>query len=240
MSLIYGYVKLFKSLNVAYGNDLRVYIHLLLNAGYKVNKLDDITLQPGQLLTSYQAISESLNITRKQVIVAVEHLINDKVIEWQGIPKKYSICTIMHYNLQESDNAYNYAKLYRSIQGANWYTDGAAANLYYYILLCTDGDKLRVKRGDVVNALGITPRAYYTALDRLKNADAVKYSKEGTYYIIDSCASYKTDGKSEDKDKTTPPTVKHSNTAPATSHKPSSSPTNSEGDGYLNQIFAGF
>ena len=214
MGLIYGWVRLFRSIsnNVDYGNDLRVYLHLLLNATYKSQKIDDITLSAGQLITSYQSIADSLGLSREQVRTSITHLAHSGVIDWQGLPQKYSICTISHYDMQ-CDDAYNYAKLYRSIQGASWYRDGITANLYYYLLINAGEGKLRVKRGDIIDAIHISPRNFYTALDRIQNDGMIRYSKEGVYYIISTHANYTIiDNTTND---TTKPTTK-----PTTSAKP--------------------
>ena len=220
MGLIYGWVRLFRSIsnNVDYGNDLRVYLHLLINAAYKCQKLDDITLSAGQLITSYQSIADSLDISRKQVITSINHLVNSSVITWQGLPQKYSVCTISHYDMQCDDNAYNYAKLYRSIQGATWYRDGVTANLYYYLLLHSGEGNVRVKRGDIINAMHISPRNFYTALDRIHDAGMLQYSKEGVYYIISTHANYTVKDNDKPNNETNKPTTK-----PTT--KPTAKPT---------------
>lgn len=190
MNLIFGFVKLFKSLNISNNNnDLRVYLHLLINANYKNTKYKDYNISKGQLITSYISIADALGLSRKQVITAIQHLRDNNYIKWQGVPQNFSICTICQYDLQYNDNAYNFVKLYRSIQAADWYADDVAARLYYYILLHT-ADGLRTKRGNIIKELAITPHDFYVALDRLATADAVKYRKEGTEYIISTYADY--------------------------------------------------
>lgn len=208
MSLVFGFVKFFKSIsiNVPYGNDIRVYLHLLLNAGYKESNYKGVDLSEGQLVTSYPSIGDSLGLSRKQVMTAVEHLEANNMIEWVGVKQHYSICTICDYALQSNDKAYNFVKLYRSIQGAEWYRDSAAANLYYYILLNSKVEGLRVKRGVIINALKLTPHAFSCALANLADTGAIQYSKEGVYYIIHSYA----DLDKEDKPKTTTTSSKSS------------------------------
>lgn len=227
MGLIYGWVRLFRSIsnNVDYGNDLRVYLHLLLNATYKNQKIDDTTLSAGQLITSYQSIADSLGLSREQVRTSITHLAHSGVIDWHGLPQKYSICTISHYDMQCDNNAYNYAKLYRSIQGATWYRDGVTANLYYYILLHSGDGNFIVKRGDIINAINISPRNFYTALDRLQHDGMLKYSKDGVYYVISTHANYTVTDDNDKPTNTNKPTNK-TTTKPNT--KPNNKPNNDD------------
>lgn len=233
MSLVFGFIKFFRGVNISNNNnDLRVYLHLLINANYKASNYKSYNIAKGQLVTSYTSIADVLKLTRKQVIIATQHLRDNGAIEWMGVPQNFSICTIKDYALQDNDKAFNFVKLYRSIQGSAWYADDVAARLYYYILQHTE-DGLRVKRGAVVKALDITPHAFYTALDKLTTAGAIEYTKKGAEYIISTYADY------DDKEHKTPATK----SSPAT--KPSSTPTKpslptADGDDYLNQIFSGF
>lgn len=227
MSLVFGFIKFFKSVNIANNNnDLRVYLHLLINANYKVSNYKSYNIAKGQLVTSYTSIADVLKLTRKQVITAIQHLRDNGAIEWMGVPQNFSICTVIDYALQDNDKAYNFIKLYRSIQGSGWYADDTAARLYYYILQHTE-DGLRVKRGAVVKALGITPHAFYVALDKLAMEGALEYTKEGVEYVISTYADY--DNKEHKNPATSPAPTLTKPSLPAV-----------DGDDYLNQIFSGF
>ena len=59
MSLVFGFIKFFRSVNISNNNnDLRVYMHLLINANYKASNYKSYNIAKGQLFTSYTSIAD--------------------------------------------------------------------------------------------------------------------------------------------------------------------------------------
>ena len=198
--LIFGYVKLFKSLNLGYkNNDLRVYLHLLLSANYTTNNFNGMVITAGQLITSYQSVSEKLGLTKKEVMVAVQHLVDNKMIKWKGLPSRFTLCTITNYKLQSDNTAYNYTKLYRNIQAFSWYNDDIVAKLYYYILINYTADGCRFRPVDVQLDLNITKKQYSRAIKQLSDSGAIVINTQCRYTIA-KIVGEKEDIQKEKKD----------------------------------------
>lgn len=199
--LIFGYVKLFKSLSLSYkNNDLRVYLHLLISANYENKEFKGVKLAPGQLITSYQSISSNLSLSLSAVRIAVNHLIDLDLVQWSGLPPRFSICTIKNYKMQTDNKTYNYTKLYRNIQAYNWYTDDIASKLYYYILLHYGSNGCSYHPIDVQIDLGIDRKQYVNAIDKLVKSEAVKIEiKNRGKDVIATLAGDSIDKKADDK-----------------------------------------
>lgn len=131
-----GFVKIDKELKIDYSNnDIRVYMHLLMAANYTDNVVYDRPIKVGQCITSYGSVANALGISVGGVIAAVKHLTKARLIEWQGVRDKYSVCTICDYVDKYKDIKYNFVMLNRVITAANWYKHEGAAKIYYYLLL---------------------------------------------------------------------------------------------------------
>ena len=184
--LIFGYIKLLKNVaSLGYkNNDMLVYLHLLLSANYTGGEYKGLKLNAGQLVTSYQSISDKLQLTEKAVKVAVKHLVDSGKIKFKGLPHKFSVCTITDYKLQTDNNTYNYTKLYRNIQAFDWYSDDITAKLYYYIMLNYTADGCKYKPIDVQLALNIDKKQYTKHIKRLSDSGAVIVTPQGRYTII--------------------------------------------------------
>lgn len=199
--LIFGYVKLFKSLHLSYkNNDLRVYIHLLLSAGYEKGTYKGLKLSEGQIVTSYQSIAEILNLSVSAVRVAIDHLIKADMIKWVGLPPRFSICTIINYKMQTDNNSFNYSKLYRNIRLYDWYRDDISAKIYYYILLHYGIGGCTFRPIDIQNDLCIDRKQYSKSINKLVESGAIVLTtQQNGKEVIATIAGDKVDVKGEDK-----------------------------------------
>ena len=100
-----GYIKIFRSiLNWRWyhdANTLRVFLHLLLTANYKVHAFEDITIERGQRVVSIKKLAEELNLSEKNVRTALKHLKKTGEVAVKAT-SKYSIITIKNYNFYQS------------------------------------------------------------------------------------------------------------------------------------------
>lgn len=103
-----GFIKLHrKMLNWEWYDDIPtkvVFIHLLLTANWKEGRYRGITVQPGQLFTSYEKIAKGTGLTIKQVRTAVAKLIQTN--ELQRADKghtKFGLYTIVSWDSYQTE-----------------------------------------------------------------------------------------------------------------------------------------
>ncbi len=82
-------------------NTFRVFVHLLLAANYEAHDFENITVQRGQLVTSYQSIADALNLSVRNVRTAITHLKTTGELTSKQYPK-FSLITILNYDLYQA------------------------------------------------------------------------------------------------------------------------------------------
>ena len=78
-------------------NTMRVFLHLLLLANHKENKWRGILIERGQLVTSYNSISDDLNLTVQEIRTSFKRLKSTNEITTKST-NKYTLVTILKYN----------------------------------------------------------------------------------------------------------------------------------------------
>ena len=78
-------------------NTMRVFLHLLLLANHKENKWKGITIERGQLVTSYNTLSENLDLSVQEIRTSFKKLKSTNEITTKTT-NKYTIVTILKYN----------------------------------------------------------------------------------------------------------------------------------------------
>lgn len=84
------------------GNTFRVFIHLLLNANIKPKGFEGIVIDRGQLATSHESISKSLNLSVQEVRTAIKHLKTTGEITITRRPN-FQVITVTNYNTYQSN-----------------------------------------------------------------------------------------------------------------------------------------
>jgi len=95
-----------------------VFIHLLLSANHKDKRWRGTLIKRGQLITSYQHLSEDLGFGVQSVRTAIKKLKSTGEITYQTT-NKYSIITINNYNLYNSNNMLANKQLTSNQQATN-------------------------------------------------------------------------------------------------------------------------
>ena len=78
-------------------NTMRVFLHLLLLANHKENKWRGILIERGQLVTSYNSLSDDLNLTVQEIRTSFKRLKSTNEITTKPT-NKYTLVTILKYN----------------------------------------------------------------------------------------------------------------------------------------------
>lgn len=78
-------------------NTMRVFLHLLLLANHKENTWRGILIKRGQLITSYNTLSDDLNLTVQEIRTSFKRLKSTNEITTQPT-NKYTLVTILKYN----------------------------------------------------------------------------------------------------------------------------------------------
>ncbi len=91
-------------------NTFRVFVYLLLKANYEPRDFENMTIERGQVITSYPKISEALCITEAQARTAVNHL--KSTGEITVVPtSKFSVITIKNYELYQGFDRQNNSQM---------------------------------------------------------------------------------------------------------------------------------
>lgn len=107
MAALSGFIKLHRKL-VAWGwydDDVvkSVFLHILLTANFKETTWRNITLMPGQVVTSIKKLSEDLQHTNQQTRTALDKLKSTNEITIKST-NKFSIITVVNWEEYQSDN----------------------------------------------------------------------------------------------------------------------------------------
>ena len=105
MITLAGFIKLHRKLAAWgwYTDDIvkSIFLHLLLTANYKETAWKDITLKPGQLVTSVRKLSEELRHTERQTRTALDKLKSTNEIAVKTT-NKFSIITVVNWEEYQS------------------------------------------------------------------------------------------------------------------------------------------
>lgn len=80
---------------------MRLFIHCLLKANWTNKEWKGIVIKRGSFVTSQQNLAEQLGLTRKQIQLSLDKLIQTKEIEKEG-NNKYTLITIVKYDNYQS------------------------------------------------------------------------------------------------------------------------------------------
>lgn len=83
-------------------NTFRVFLHILMNANIKPHDFENITINRGEMATSYNKIARTLKLTDRQVRIAMEHLKETGEVSVKRY-SKFQVITVVNYN-QYQDN----------------------------------------------------------------------------------------------------------------------------------------
>ena len=102
-----GFIKLSRSIAAwrwyKDANTFRVFIHLLLAANYEPHDFENITVQRGQVVASYQSIADALGLSVRNVRTAISHLKSTGELTGKKY-SKFSVFTLLRYDdFQSSD-----------------------------------------------------------------------------------------------------------------------------------------
>ena len=74
-----------------------LFLHCLLKANYQETRWHGVSLEPGQFITSLPKLAEELNLSIKQVRVALDHLKQSGEVADKG-QTKYRIITVLKWD----------------------------------------------------------------------------------------------------------------------------------------------
>ena len=78
-------------------NTLVVFLYLILQANYEPHDFENITIQRGQIATSYPNIAKNTGLSVKSVRTAIKHLIETGEVAVSKYPR-YSVYTVVCYD----------------------------------------------------------------------------------------------------------------------------------------------
>lgn len=94
------FIKLYRSLlNWRWykdGNTVRVFIHLLMKANITAADFEEITIQRGEVVTSYNSLAGELGLSTKNIRTALKHLKSTGEVASRST-SKFTIITINNY-----------------------------------------------------------------------------------------------------------------------------------------------
>ncbi len=82
-------------------NTFRVFLHILMNANIKPCGFEGITINRGEMATSYDKIANTLKLTKMQVRTSIDHLKSTGEITLKRYPK-FQVITVVNYNQYQS------------------------------------------------------------------------------------------------------------------------------------------
>lgn len=78
-------------------NTLVVFLYLILQANYEPHDFENITIQRGQIATSYPSIAKNTGLSVKSARTAIKHLIETGEVAVSKYPR-YSVYTVVCYD----------------------------------------------------------------------------------------------------------------------------------------------
>lgn len=78
-------------------NTFRVFLHILMNANIAPCGFEGITINRGEMATSYDKIANTLKLTKNQIRTAIDHLKSTGEITLKKY-SKFQVITVVNYN----------------------------------------------------------------------------------------------------------------------------------------------
>lgn len=102
-----GYIKLHRKM-LDWGwyqnqNVKDLFIHLLLIANFKESQFEDMTIYPGQIITSINSLSKKTKLSTRNVRTALDKLEKSKILTKQTT-SRFTIITIENWELYQGDD----------------------------------------------------------------------------------------------------------------------------------------
>lgn len=102
-----GYIKLHRKM-LDWGwyqnqNVKDLFIHLLLIANFKESQFEDMTIYPGQIITSINSLSKETKLSTRNVRTALDKLEKSKILTKQ-VTSRFTIITIENWELYQENN----------------------------------------------------------------------------------------------------------------------------------------
>ena len=83
------------------GNTVRVFLHLLINANIQPCGFENITVERGQVITSYDSLDNALKLSKQQIRNSIAHLKSTETITVKRY-SKFQLITITNYDYYQS------------------------------------------------------------------------------------------------------------------------------------------
>ncbi|RGG90633.1 hypothetical protein DWW71_08715 [Ruminococcus sp. AF16-50] len=87
-------------------NTFKLFFHLIITANYEPKPFENITVQRGQRVASYQSLAAETQMSVQNVRTALNHLISTGEVTRQST-SKYTVFTIVNYNMYQDNQQTN-------------------------------------------------------------------------------------------------------------------------------------
>lgn len=87
-------------------NTFKLFFHLIITANYEPKPFENITVQRGQRIASYQSLAAETQMSVQNVRTALNHLISTGEVTRQST-SKYTVFTIVNYNMYQDNQQTN-------------------------------------------------------------------------------------------------------------------------------------
>lgn len=87
-------------------NTFKLFFHLIITANYEPKPFENITVQRGQRVASYQSLATETQMSVQNVRTALNHLISTGEVTRQST-SKYTVFTIVNYNMYQDNQQTN-------------------------------------------------------------------------------------------------------------------------------------
>lgn len=87
-------------------NTFKLFFHLIITANYEPKPFENIIVQRGQRVASYQSLATETQMSVQNVRTALNHLISTGEVTRQST-SKYTVFTIVNYNMYQDNQQTN-------------------------------------------------------------------------------------------------------------------------------------
>ena len=87
-------------------NTFKLFFHLIITANYEPKPFENITVQRGQRVASYQSLAAETQMSVQNVRTALNHLISTGEVTRQST-SEYTVFTIVNYNMYQDNQQTN-------------------------------------------------------------------------------------------------------------------------------------
>lgn len=87
-------------------NTFKLFFHLIITANYEPKPFENITVQRGQRVASYQSLAVETQMSVQNIRTALNHLISTGEVTRQST-SKYTVFTIVNYNMYQDNQQTN-------------------------------------------------------------------------------------------------------------------------------------